>query len=152
MKGNDNLSHADAEIARAVRRALERDVPAPDAQIQSTVCDGWVTLEGAIETYSQREEVVRAVRSLAGVIGVHNWIVVELPLVEPGEVREVIEAAFERRADRLADRIKISVDDGQVTLGGTVRSVAEKQAVLGAVGHMRGVFSLRDQLLVQRDD
>lgn len=147
-----DLARTDTEIARAVRHALEWDVLVPDAQIRSTVSDGWVTLEGEVETYSQRDDVVSAVRNLAGVTGVYNWIVVELPLIEPEEVRKVIEDVLERRAGRLADRIKISVDGGEVTLNGTVRSKAEKRAVLGAVSHARGVFSLRDHLAVQNHE
>jgi len=146
---NADPARADTEIAKAVRHALEWDVSVPDEQIRSTVSDGWVTLEGEVESYNRREDIVSAVRNLDGVTGVHNWIVVERPFIEPEEVREVIEEALERRACRLADRIKISVDVGEVTLNGTVQSDAEKRAVLGAVGHQRGVFSLRDHLSVQ---
>src|SRR5215831_8954220 len=103
-------------------------------------------------SYNRREDIVSAVRNLDGVIGAHNWIVVERPFIEPEEVREVIEGVLERRAGRLADRIKISVDVGEVTLNGTVQSDAEKRAVLGAVGHQRGVFSLRDHLAVQNHE
>ena len=149
---SDDLALTDTEIARAVRHTLEWDVFVPDRHIRSTVSDGWVTLEGEVETYGQREDAERAVRRLAGVVGVRNLIVVEQPLIAPGEVREVIEDVLERRADRLADRIKISVDDGAVTLSGNVRSYAEKRAVIGAVSHTRGVFSVRDHLLVQNYD
>ena len=91
-------------------------------------------------------------RNLDGVIGVHNWIVVERPCIEPKDVREVIEDVLERRAGRLADRIEISVDVGEVTLNGTVQSDSEKHALLGAIGHTRGVFSLRDHLAVQNHE
>jgi osmotically-inducible protein OsmY len=140
---------ADAEIARAVCQALELEVFFPNEQIRSSVSDGWVTLEGEVETYNRREDIVNAVRNMDGVIGVHNWIVVERPIIKPEEVRDVIEGALERRARRLADQIEITVDVGEVTLNGTVQSDAEKRSVLGAVGHTQGVFSLRDHLTVQ---
>ena len=149
---SDDLALTDTEIARAVRHTLEWDVFVPYRHIRSTVSDGWVTLEGEVETYGQREDTERAVRRLAGVVGVRDLIVVEQPLIAPGEVREVIEDVLERRADRLADRIRISIDDGEVTLSGNVRSYAEKRAVIGAVSHTRGVFSVRDHLLVQSYD
>jgi osmotically-inducible protein OsmY len=56
---------------------------------------------------------------------------------------------LERRADRLSDRIKVNVHDGEVTLSGNVRSYAEKRAVIGAVSHAAGVHSVRDHLLIQ---
>jgi osmotically-inducible protein OsmY len=149
---SDDLALTDTEIARAVRHTLEWDVFVPDRHIRSTVSDGWVTLEGEVETYGQREDAERAVRRLAGVVGVRDLIVVEQPLIAPEEVREVIEDVLERRADRLADRIRISIDDDEVTLSGNVRSYAEKRAVIGAVSHTPGVLSVRDHLLVQSYD
>jgi len=139
----------DAQIRNDAIAELRRNDRDKGAEINVTVSDGWVTLEGEVEKYSQREDIVSAVRNLAGVIGVHNWIVVERPFIKPEEIREVIEGALERRADRLADRIIISVDIGEVTLNGTVQPEAEKRAVLGAVSHTSGVFSLKDHLAVQ---
>jgi osmotically-inducible protein OsmY len=143
------IPRTDTEIAEAVRHALEWVVSFPGEEIRSTVSNGWVTLEGEVGSYNRREDIVSAIRDLDGVIGAHNWIVVERPFIEPEEVRETIERVLERRAGRLADQIEISVDVGEVTLNGTVQSDAEKRAVLGAVSHQRGVFSLKDHLAVQ---
>jgi osmotically-inducible protein OsmY len=43
----------------------------------------------------------------------------------------------------------VQVDGGVVTLGGRVRSWADKQAVLGAAGHAPGVVRLEDQLRLE---
>ncbi|MCI0392707.1 MAG: BON domain-containing protein [Acidobacteria bacterium] len=149
---SDDLALTDTDIAKAVRHTLEWDVFVPDTHIRSTVSDGWVTLEGEVETYTQREDAERAVRHLAGVVGMRNLIVVRKSLIAPEEVRGVIEDVLERRVDRMADRIRISVDHGEVTLSGKVRSYAEKRAVIGAVSHTRGVHFVKDHLLVQRYD
>jgi osmotically-inducible protein OsmY len=52
----------DTEIAQAVRRTLEWDVFVPDERITSTVSNGWVTLEGRVDVWSQHEaaEVIAA--------------------------------------------------------------------------------------------
>jgi osmotically-inducible protein OsmY len=149
VKPAGSLIRTDTEIAQAVRYALEWDVLVPSEHIRSTVTEGWVTLEGDVETLSQREDAERAVRYLRGVRGVHNRLRVSPPEVRPDEVREIIEAALERRADRLADRIRVSVHDGEVTLTGNVRSYAEKRAIIGAVSHAPGVHSVNDHLLIQ---
>jgi osmotically-inducible protein OsmY len=47
-------SRTDTEIAQAVRQTLEWDVFVPDDRIRSTVSDGWVTLEGTVESWSRR--------------------------------------------------------------------------------------------------
>ena len=139
----------DTDIALAVRHALVWDVLVPDEQIRSTVTDGWVTLEGEVETISQREDVQRAVVYLQGVMGVTNKLHIQTMQIKSDQVQEIIEGVLERRADRLSDRIKVNVHDGEVTLSGNVRSYAEKRAVIGAVSHASGVHSVRDHLLIQ---
>jgi osmotically-inducible protein OsmY len=68
------LQRTDTEIARAVRWALEWDVLVPDEHIQSSVSNGWVTLAGAADKRTQREDAERAIPNLAGVRGVINDI------------------------------------------------------------------------------
>jgi osmotically-inducible protein OsmY len=149
VKPAGSLARNDTEIALAVRQSLEWDVLVPSEHIRSTVANGWVTLEGDVETLSQREDAERAVRFLRGVKGVRNRLLVNPPEIKPGDVREVIEEALERRAERQADRISVSVHDGEVTLTGNVRSYAEKRAIIGAVSHTPGVHSVNDHLLIQ---
>jgi BON domain-containing protein len=50
--------------------------------------------------------------------------------VASGIVRREIEEALERRADRSAKLIGVSIDDGNAIMTGTVRSWPEKRAVL----------------------
>lgn len=139
----------DTEIAQAVRQALKWDVLVPEEDIQSTVSDRWVTLTGKVDRISQREDAERAIRHLTGVRGVNNLIKVIPATVAPETVREAIETALERRADRDAGRIAVAVRDGTVTLSGNVASWAEKRAVLGAAGHAPGVTEVDDQLEIR---
>lgn len=69
-------TRSDIEIAHAVRHALQWTPDVPDQRIRSTVSDGWVTLEGDVDRWEQREEAEGAVRGVAGVRGVTNLIVV----------------------------------------------------------------------------
>ena len=144
----DNLDHTDPEIAQAVRHALEWDIWIPDERIRSTVSDGWVTLEGAVNQLSESEEAERAVHHLRGVRGVTNKIEVSGPKVKPEKVRSMIEEALERRAEREAKRINVEVVDSTVTLSGAVRSWAEKRAILGAVSHAPGVRIVAENLFI----
>ncbi len=146
-----SLTRTDTEIAQAVRRALEWDAFVPDQKIRSTVAEGWVSLEGEVEFLRQREDAERVVKNLAGVRGVNNWIVVS-PRVkaDPKDLRRSIEEALERRAEREAQRIRVDVDNGTVTLTGPVHSWTEKTAILGAAGHAPGVRELKDRLRIER--
>jgi osmotically-inducible protein OsmY len=145
------LRRTDSEIAGAVRHALEWNVLVPSDKIHSTVSDGWVTIEGEVECYREREDAERAISHLPGVCGVTNKIEVCTP-VEPERLKFLIEDVLERRADREARRIKVRVDEGEVTLTGSVRSWDEKKAIMGAVSHAPGVRMVRDHLFIDPYD
>jgi osmotically-inducible protein OsmY len=127
---------------------LQWDALVPDERIQSTVSDGWVTLEGNVDVWREREDAERSVLRLAGVVGVINKITI-LPVdIDPKELREEIEGALETRADREADRLRIEIKNGEVELWGRVHSWQEKRAVLGSVGHLPGVMALKEHLRI----
>jgi len=151
VKVTGSLRRTDSEIARAIRHALEWDVLVPSYKIHSAVTNGWVTLEGDVEYYSERICAERAVARMAGVRGVTNEIKVCAP-VESGRVKFLIEDVLERRAGREAKRIRVNVDEGDVTLTGAVRSWDEKKAILGAVGHAPGVKMIHDHLFIDPYD
>jgi len=141
-----SLARSDPDLAQAVRHALAWDVLVPDERIRSTVADGWVTLEGSVALLREREDAERAVAHLAGVRGMINKIVVAGPKVDAGQVRTLIEEALARRARREAERMRVEVENGVVTVSGTVDSWSEKQAILAVLSHTPGVRSVNDSL------
>jgi osmotically-inducible protein OsmY len=138
----------DKEVAEAVRHALEWDVDVPDERIETTVSAGWVTLDGSVDYWSQREDAEWVVARLLGVQGVVNRITVRPPEANPEKVREAIEEALERRAEREVRDMQVEVEDGVVSLTGHVHSWREKRAVVGAAEHAPGVRSIEDHLRV----
>lgn len=71
---SEKSMRTDAQIAAAIRRALEWDEFVPHRGIRSAVSNGWVTLEGNVSTSAERDYVERIVRLLAGVAGVQNLL------------------------------------------------------------------------------
>jgi osmotically-inducible protein OsmY len=146
VKVPGGLARTDTEIAQAVRRALEWDVFVPAETITSTVTDGWVTLDGLVERWSQRADAERAVRNLTGVQGVVNKIMIKPAKPVTDDVRKAIEQVLERRAEREARRIKVEVRGDTVTLTGAVHSWAERKSVLAAARFTPGVRAVEDHL------
>jgi osmotically-inducible protein OsmY len=146
IKVPGGLTRTDTEIAQAVRHALQWDVFVPDEKITSTVADGWVTLDGTVERWSERADAERAVRNLMGVRGVVNKITVTPTKPVTADVRKAIEQALERRAEREAKRIHVDVRDGIATLTGSVHSWAERKSVVAAARFTPGVRDVQDQL------
>lgn len=143
-----SVGRTDAQIAQAVRRSLEWDVWINEERIKSTVSNGFVTLEGTVDVLREREDVERAIRRLAGVRGVTDRIIVKPAKIKAEDVREAIEQALERRAEREARHIKVDVQDGKVTVTGPIRDWAEKRAILGVVSHAPGVHAVEEHLFV----
>jgi osmotically-inducible protein OsmY len=142
-----HLTRSDTQIAQAVRHTLEWDVVVPDQDIRSTVSSGWVTLEGGVGSWHEYDAVERAVRHLTGVLGVRNMLQVDTLEVAGDAVRDEIEQALERRAERRAKHIRVEVLNGNIVkLTGTVHSWSEHAAVVGAARHTPGVNGVEDFL------
>jgi osmotically-inducible protein OsmY len=139
----------DEDIARAVRRALEWDVLVPDTRIHSTVSQGWVTLEGEVDRWSQYMDAERAIERLLGVRGVTNDIKIRPNAnINAVRIKQSIEDALNRQTQREAEQIGVRVKDGVVTLTGTVRSWAEKNAVHNVVTYTPGVRRVDDRMTI----
>jgi osmotically-inducible protein OsmY len=138
----------DEDVAKAVRNALQWDVLVPDERITSTVSNGAVTLQGSVDTWMQRYNAENAVQRLTGVKGVINRITFTTKPVSPELVKRQIEEALERQTEREAKRLGVAVQDGVVTLTGTVRSWGEKNAIERVALNAPGVRRINDQTTV----
>ena len=137
----------DPEIARAAVDALKWDIWVPANQVTVTVRNGWVTLEGTVEYYFEKESAERAVRNLTGVKGVTNLIEVQ-KRPAASDVKQKIRSALERGAEFDADRINVEVEGNKVILRGTVRSYAEKRDAERAARNAPGVTEVENKLTV----
>ena len=140
-----NWERSDETIAAQVRDALKSDVLVPDERITSTVSDGTVTLEGHVQTWPERVHAEQAVQRLVGVKCVSNLISVLRTNTPAEDIRRQILGALRRQADREAHRIEVDVVVGVVTLKGSVRSWAERNAVERAAQHVPGVRRVEDK-------
>jgi osmotically-inducible protein OsmY len=122
----------DEKIAQAAINALVFNVAVPGDKVTITVQNGWITLAGAVPWFYQRRAAEEAVRYLRGVKGIINLITVE-EKPDQANIQERIEQAYERSAELDAKFIMVDVQDGNVTLKGTVSSWPEwKQAEAAA--------------------
>ena len=135
----------DPEIAEAATTALRLNSLVPDGKVKVEVEDGWVTLTGEVDWGYQFASAEQCIRPLAGVRGLNNRITVK-PRADGKDVAGHITAALTRQAVREAQHIAVDVDGGVVTLRGTVHSLAEHDAAVGAAFSTRGVSRVVDKL------
>lgn len=144
------LGRTDTDLARAVRASLEREADVPVECIHCTVYDAVVTLTGLVDSSHARDIAERAARRVAGVRRVVNTLVVRGGTIDLAALRRSIESALERRAQREAGHIALSVHDGVVMLEGRVNSSSDKAVVLDLVRHAPAVRGIDDRLSIER--
>ncbi|VVE22320.1 transport-associated protein [Pandoraea horticolens] len=141
--------HTDADIAKAALAVLKWHAGLPVDGMHVKVENGWVTIEGNVESYTQRVLAENAVRTLRSVRGVINDIKVQ-DSPRRSEVVGHIAAALARQALREAHHIEISLlGNGEVLLTGKVHSLAEKEAIRGAAMTTHGVCAVVDRMTVE---
>ena len=145
VKLSTTHARSDTEIAQAALHSLRWHTWVPSERLQVEVDQGWVTLSGDVDWQYQLVSAEQSVRNLLGVRGISNRIVLK-PHISNQNISEQISAALARHAKREAERLQINVDKGTVTLKGSVDSLAERDAVIGAAYGTRGVAKVIDQL------
>jgi osmotically-inducible protein OsmY len=138
----------DGAIAQAAINTLNWNVSVPQNAVSVTVKDGWITLEGSVAWFYQRQVAENSVRHIKGVRGVTNLIVLKQPVSSPN-LQSKIEAAFKRNAEVDAERINVVTSDGRVTLKGSVRSWAERESAEDAVWAAPGVTDVKNEIAVE---
>lgn len=136
---------SDTEIAAAAEHALRWNIVVPADRVRATVEQGWVQLTGEVDWDYQRQAAYKSVRSLTGVVGVSNEITLR-QRTTPADLAQRIEDALKRQALREAHRVQVTVENGTVTLKGSVHSWQERDAAQGAAWSAPGVRDVVNQL------
>ena len=147
----DSFVRTDGDIATTAANQIKWITSIPTGKVQLTVSDGWITLEGELEWWFEKNEAERAVQSLAGVKGVTNEIKIK-PKVSAPVIELDIERALERNA-LLDDRdIEVAVSGAKVTLRGTVSNYSEREEAVRIAWAAAGVTSVDDKLDIDWSD
>jgi len=140
-------SRPDPDIARAALDALKWHVSVPNERIKVKVEKGWLTLEGDVDWYYQKEAAERAVRYLTGVQGVSNLITVKARPTS-ADVKVKIKEALQRGAEFDADHITVEIEGSKAILRGTVRAYAEMRDAERAARNAPGITEVDNRLTV----
>ncbi|HWB41714.1 MAG TPA: BON domain-containing protein [Gemmatimonadales bacterium] len=137
----------DPDIARAAVDALKWNIAVPHDRIQVKVEKGWLTLDGKVDWFYQKEAAERAVRYLTGVRGVYNLITLAAS-VSPGDVKKRIKETLHRGVEFDAERITVEVAGHKAILEGAVRSYVEMKDVERAARNAPGITEVENRLIV----
>lgn len=141
------LTRSDAELAHAAVNALRWHIEVPEDRIRVKVSNGWLTLEGEVNRYFEKESAERAVRYLIGLKGMTNLITLQ-PLATPEDIKQRIRSSLQRQAALDADHITVETTGSRLTLRGVVRSMAERGDAERAAWNAPGVTMVSNEITV----
>lgn len=114
----------DEETAENVREAIRLDPFVQRRQIDVTVHDGEVRLEGTVGSKFEKKRAESAASAAAGVVAIHNDLRVpngeEFGWKSDWTIKHDIQQELEWSPFVDADDVRVEVDDGAATLTGTV--------------------------------
>ncbi len=138
---------SDQDIAHAAGQFLQWAVDVPANAVNAEVKDHTITLSGQVGWDYQRVAAVRAVTYLKGVARIDNRISLNQSPPAPG-TKATVEAAMRRDALLDPEKITVDLDGPELTLRGTVRSLAERHQAQHAAWSATGVTNVKTELLV----
>jgi osmotically-inducible protein OsmY len=146
--GGNNMK-SDSELRHDVERELEWD-PSIDARnIGVMAKNGVVTLTGNVSSYSDKWRAERIAKRVAGVTALANDIEVRLSKERTdADIAESARLTLKLDNRIPADRVKVIVDHGWITLEGTVDFYYQKSAAESDVRYLTGVRGVTNALAV----
>src|SRR5689334_11932606 len=147
----ETFPRTDSSIRESVISELRWDpkLTASD-DIAVAVKDGVVTLSGYVSSYYEKDAAEKAAKRVYGVKAVANDIEIKSTLTrtDPEIARDAVRE-IESHISLPADKIKITVKNGWVTLDGTVDWQYQKTLAESAVKKLRGVLGVTNNITVK---
>ena len=142
----------DLWLKRDVLAELEWEPSVNAADIGVIAKDGVVTLTGYVDNHAEKWAAEKAAKRLLGVRAVVDEIEVRLPGVNIRTDEDIARAALlalEWDTFVPHDRIKLTVENGQIVLEGEVEWLWHKKAAENAISQLKGVKGIINKITVK---
>ncbi len=139
----------DGAIQQSVAAQLQKK--SSFRNVRSSVSQGIVTLSGTVDSYKAKLDAQNKAQKQKHVAGVRNVIEVSGPAISDVQLRN--ELAKSLRYDRVGfgnvfNVLTVGVKNGVVTVGGEVRTPADKDSALATIAATKGVKDVVDRVKV----
>lgn len=144
---------SDSELQEDVMSELEWEPSVEHADIGVSVHDGVVTLNGFVKSYAEKQAAERAAQRVSGVKAIAEEIKVRYPSDTKNadhEIAKRILDLFSWSALIPDDKIGVKVENGWVTLTGTVDWQFQSMEAKKAAGKISGVVGITNRVQVRQ--
>jgi osmotically-inducible protein OsmY len=142
----------DEDITGAVRNNLLGDPGVSAHMIDVSTNEGVVILEGSVDNMLAEERALRIARAIKGVRAVVDKVEVRPVERSEDEIRRDVLSALAMDPATESYDVLVSVDNGVVTLSGSVESWAERNLALKVTKGVKGVESINNTITVDYTD
>jgi osmotically-inducible protein OsmY len=137
----------DSEIEKSIKKQLEWNDSTSNENIHVTVKKGVVTLEGHVDAYWKTFRAQQIISDVIGVVDIDNKLaVVPTETITDQVIATDIVNAMDRSYAVNTDDVNVEVEDGIVTLSGTMLTRASYDAALECAFNTFGVKDVKDRL------
>ncbi len=147
MKTNESLQ-------KDVQDAIKWEPLLHAAEIGVIVKDGIVTLTGTVDSYSKKIEAETAAKKVAGVKAVVEDIDIDyghFGKTTDEEVAAEVVKAFKSSISVPDEKVKVKVEDGWVTIDGTVNWDYQRRASKNAIINLKGVRGVTNSIKIKSE-
>lgn len=142
----------DSQVQRDVVEELRWDPQTSNAELGVAVKDGVATLSGAVRSYAQKLAAERAAERVAGVRAIAEDLIVKLDGLGARTDTDIAHSVVNalRWDSRVPDdKLTARVENGWITLGGTVEWKFQSEAAERAVRYLLGVRGVSNLIQVR---
>ncbi|HCN48114.1 MAG TPA: ornithine aminotransferase [Chryseobacterium sp.] len=143
-----------AELQKNVQDAIKREPLLHAAEIGVTAKDGVVALTGVVDHYAKKIEAENAAKKVIGVkVLVENIIVKSQDSlsITDDEIATEILKTFKSNALIPENKIKVIVENGQVTLEGELQWDYQREIIQNAIRYLSGVKGVINHIKIISD-
>jgi len=149
------MKKTDSQLQQDVLQELKYEPSISASQIGVTAKDGIVGLTGNVQSYAAKYAAAHAAERVAGVKAVTDELKVDLPAFHVRNDEDIARTAIHSLQWDVwvpADRIKVRVDSGWITLEGEVEYKYQQTAAENAVSNLTGVKGVSNLITLKRPE
>ncbi|MGP1384662.1 MAG: BON domain-containing protein [Thainema sp.] len=124
---------ADGEVTASVLEALETEPLLERYEISAETTNGNVELIGLVDNYLEKQQATQIASRVTGVRNIENEILIDSDNSQSdAEIEEQIDALLQEVEDVDLSQIDVAVDNGVVTLAGSVPTLYAQNTAIGS--------------------
>jgi osmotically-inducible protein OsmY len=139
-------------LQKDVQDAIKWEPLLNAAEIGVIAKDGIITLTGTVDSYAKKLEAENAAKNISGVKALVEKITVKVGTSwskTDGEIAAEVLTALKNSWENPTDKIKVTVENGWVTLSGEVNWNYQKDAAKNSVKYLNGITGVNNSITIK---